>query len=184
MKWKPVVGVAAVVTSLATVGLVVVSTGDNTTTTVNTNSCPVEGSDITIDCHWQQYLPDPAEVDAQKIIDSSNKYTDVAPTGNGPWPFAVAGSDIGLKVRSTNVVDGVQLGGIQELHVAWVVCQKDSGWNPDPSTDGGSIWYKIPWDQRTPSTAYFESPPNADGSAWAYSGYLYPTGHNGKVPWC
>jgi hypothetical protein len=73
---------------------------------------------------------------------------------------------------------------IQELRVAWMVCREDSGWNPDPSTDGGTIWYKVPWDQQTPSTAYFESPPNADGTAWAYSGYLYPTGHNGEVPWC
>jgi hypothetical protein len=183
MRWKAVLGLAAVVTAVGTVGLVVVSR-DGGNTTVNTNSCPTEGTNNDVACHWDQYLPDPSEVDAQKIIDSSRKYADKPPTGDGPWPFAVAGSDIGLKVRSSNVVNGEQLGGIQELHVAWVVCRVDSGWNPDPSTHGGSIWYQIRWTEHTPSTAYFESSPNADGTAWAYSGYLYPTGHNGQVPWC
>lgn len=181
-RWKPVLGGAAAVTAAATVALVFV--GNDAGDTTITDSCTADGTTIEIDCRWIDQLPDPARVNSQEIVDKARAFADVPPTGAGPWPFAVANSRIGLKVRSTNVMEAEQLGGIQELHVAWVVCQEDSGFDPDPTTGAGSLWYKVKWDQQTPTTAFSESAPNADGTAWAYSGYLYPTGHNGDVPAC
>jgi hypothetical protein len=161
MNWKPFFAAAAAVTAVATVGLVVVTNGgDETTTNVtNGNNCAAEGASAKVECPWNQYFPDPAKENAQDVVDKAREFADVPPSGDGPWPFAVANSVIGLKVRSSNVVEGEQLGGIQELHVAWVVCKANSGFDPDPTTGVGSLWYKVKWDQHTLSTAFYESAP-------------------------
>lgn len=184
MRWKPVLGIAAVVTAGATVGALFVTDGDAASTTnVNYgNNCPAEGNDIQVDCDY--IAPDPDEVQEEQIQQRVQDFADVPPQGDGPWPFVVLDSDIGLKVRSTNEVDAVQLGGLQERHTAWVDCQQTSSFDADPTTGAGPLWYRVRWAHQEPSVEYHESDPGAVHTAWAYAGYLVPWGHNGDIPEC
>jgi hypothetical protein len=135
-------------------------------------------------CEYEAQLPDPEETDEAEVRTAAEEFLDTPPVGDGPWPFVVTGSEIGLKVRSTNTREAEQLGGMAELHTAWVICQQQSDFDADPGTDAGPLWYQIGWTQQEPSTGYFESTPNTDQTAWAYAGYLVPSGHNGDVPTC
>ena len=103
----------------------------------------------------------------------------------GPWPFIVYADDgIGLKVRTTNTVEGVQIGGLSTRNTAWVFCQEVSDFNPDPEREVGALWYQIAWPTEEPSTEYFTSQPSDPYTGWAFGGYLDPVGHNGDVPAC
>ena len=90
----------------------------------------------------------------------------------------------GLKVRSTNVAAGEQLGGLAAHYPAWAVCQARSNFDPDPTTGTGPVWLKIKWDQQQPSGEFHESNSGAKTTGWAYRGYLVPVGHNGDIPDC
>jgi hypothetical protein len=107
---------------------------------------------------------------------------------NGPWPFIVYDTEeptlMGLKVRSSNTADGVQLGAIVDRGTAWVDCREDSGFDPDPVRGVGGLWYRVRWPSEEPSNSYLESEPSSPYAAWAFAGYLAPVGHNGQVPEC
>ncbi len=103
----------------------------------------------------------------------------------GPWPFIVYDDGgIGLKVRTTNTIDGVQIGGIPTKNTAWVICKETSDFNPDPERGVGALWYRVAWPTDTASTEYYISQPSDPHKGWAFAGYLDPVGHNGDVPTC
>ena len=100
----------------------------------------------------------------------------------GPGPPGWAAGWRGLKVRSRNLVEAEQLGGLQERHVAWVECQETSTFDPDPTAGSGPVWSRVKWAQHEPSIDFFESDPGADETAWAYAGYLVPWGTTATSP--
>ena len=178
--WRIVAAITAIITAAATVALLFVADeGGGGPDVQNQNGVIC----IADEAHCYT-LPDPQESDAQELLNEAARFADVPPEGEGPWPFAVAGSDIGLKVRSTNVLEAVQLGGIAELHSAWVDCVETTGFDPDPTTGVGPRWYRVRWAHQEPSDEFHQSDPGADTTAWAYAGYLVPVGHNGDVPAC
>lgn len=148
---------------------------------VNNGSCNVQGDSNNVNC------PEgiPGQSLDEKLREDAERYADVEPTGDGPWPFAVVGTlDQGLKVRSTNVAEGEQLGGLAPHYPAWAVCQARSNFDPDPTTGTGPVWLKIKWDQQEPSDEFHPSNSGAKTTAWAYRGFLVPVGHNGDIPDC
>jgi hypothetical protein len=176
--------------AVATAALVIVSGKDSGSDTsaddggVNIQ-CTINGEELSGEtCKYEASVPDPEEADEAEVRQAAEEFADMPPKGDGPWPFVVTGSEIGLKVRSTNTREGEQLGGLDELHTAWVICKAVSDFDADPSTDVGPLWYKIGWTQQQPSTGFFESTPTTEQTAWAYAGYLVPSGHNGAVPDC
>jgi hypothetical protein len=187
---KYVVAAATALTAIATAALVIVSGKDSGSDTraddggVNFQ-CTINGEELSGEtCKYEASVPDPEETDEAEVRQAAEDFVNTPPNGEGPWPFVVAGSEIGLKVRSTNTREGEQLGGLDELHTAWVICKAVSDFDADPSTGVGPRWYKIGWTQQQPSSGFFESTPTTEQTAWAYAGYLVPSGHNGDVPGC
>lgn len=119
-----------------------------------------------------------------EILARSEDVQGATPTGNGPWPFVVAqDGGIGLKVRTNGLKDGHAVGGLATHHVAWVVCQEDTGFDPDGN--GSSIWYQITWPgDAVAGGAFFESEVSSEGRGWAYATYLYPVATSRDVPLC
>jgi len=182
--WVKVGVVAAVVAAIVgTIAITRSGGGDITqATSGGSTGCVVKGDNVTVDCRGSEI---PGQTIDDKLIADAQRFTSMPPKGDGPWPFAVVKTlNIGLKVRSTNVTQGEQLGGLAPHHVAWAVCQVQSNFDPDPSTGAGPQWIRIKWDQQQPSTAFFESSSGAEKTAWAYRGYLTPVGHNGEIPRC
>lgn len=112
------------------------------------------------------------------------------PAANGPWPFLVLGTadgddqQSGLKIRSSNTAEATQTGWALERDVLWSDCTEDSGFDPDPATQNGSIWHKVRWPTNSASEAPDESSIDDRYFGWAYGGYLVPIGHNGAIPLC
>jgi hypothetical protein len=182
-------GVVIAVAAVATLGIAYSSeesrpeAGDTTITQDDGSSdlCINTGDNSQVNC-----APKPADqLNEEKVLSGAEaaKAAGRAPTGAGPWPFVVT-QDLGkgLKVRTTNVTEGVHIGALAHLNTAYVVCGKRSGFDPEGN---GDLWYKVKWDHQQPnSTDYFESEPGATGSGWAYGHYLSPVNHNGEVPAC
>lgn len=121
----------------------------------------------------------------QEILRYSSQFADRPPVGSGPWPYVVVGTqDLGLRVRSTNVDEGVSLGALAPLATAWALCRAESSFDPDPPSKRGAVWLKVKWDQIGPSDDFHDSRPSASATGWAYAGYLVPVGHNGSIPDC
>ena len=153
--------------------------GDN-----SANSCANLGEgDQT--CYVEQ-VEDLASKSEAEILAAAEQAADVPPVGDGPWPFSVVKTGpIGLKVRSTNVEEAVQLGGIAHLNSVWAWCQAASGFDPVPDDEDADVWLQIAWDHQDPNTTdYFQSEPGADGRGWTYAGFTAPVGHNGDIPNC
>lgn len=173
------VGVVAAVLAAIIAAVALMAGGVNTK-----QDCNIEGDGNIVQCHSLGEGV-PGEAVDKKLREDAARFADVEPKGNGPWPFAVVGTlDQGLKVRSTNVADGEQLGGLAPHYVAWAVCQARSEFDPDPTTGTGPVWLKIKWEQQEPSDEFHESDSGAKATAWAYRGYLVPIGHNGDIPAC
>ncbi|MDI9835857.1 hypothetical protein [Streptomyces sp. KAU_LT] len=121
--------------------------------------------------------------------------TDKAPSEVGPWAYKVVrtvtqAGDEGLMVRTCNVSDcpgpdsARQVGLVRVHHTVWVECWKDSGYDGGEG-QGITKWYKVKWPTDQPhSTPDLESSREDKYTAWMYSGYMEPSGHNGKIPEC
>lgn len=122
----------------------------------------------------------------REVIAAAEATADVAPAAKGPWPFyVVKTAPLGLKVRSTNVVEATQLGAIGNLNPGWAWCRQESSFDPVPDDEVGALWLQIGWDHQEPNeTEYFNSEPDAAGRAWIYAGFTVPVGHSGEVPEC
>lgn len=143
------------------------------------SECRAEGPDVRVYCRVAR---DASGQPDSRIIAEAAEHRDVQPQGTGPWPFAVVRTEgLGLKVRSTNLAEGVQLGALEPHAIAWVVCQADSGFSPGSTS---SVWHRVKWSVQEPSIEFHVSEPSASGLAWAFGEYLVPVGHNGNVPQC
>lgn len=182
--WVKIGVVAAVVAAIAAVvALALTDSSGDRNQNVEDSECVVQGDNPVVTCERGEGIPG-EDVD-KKLLDDAARFADVPPSGKGPWPFAVVKTlGQGLKVRSTNVAQADQLGGLQPHYVAWAVCQARSDFDPDPTTNTGPVWLKIKWDQQQPSDQFHESHSGAASTAWAYRGYLVPVGHNGDIPAC
>jgi hypothetical protein len=122
---------------------------------------------------------------AQDIREAAKKYARINPQSNGPWPFVVvADSSLGLKVRTSGLAQGVQVGSVAFKAPLWIECKRDTGFNPEPDNPNGSVWYQTKWPNDQPTTEYFNSSPADQFQQWVYGGLIVPVGHNGNVPVC
>ncbi len=191
-RWTAMGAVAAVLGAL--IAFVALSgSGNEGDATINDTSIGGEGSanscanvgEGTQNCYVEQVQDLASKTEAETIA-AARKAADVPPTPEGPWPFYVVRTGpIGLKVRSSNVKEATQLGGIAHLNPAWAWCQETSEFDPVPGDDVPGLWLQIAWDHQEPNTTdYFQSEPGADGRAWIYAGFTVPTGHSGDIPEC
>ncbi len=119
----------------------------------------------------------------RQLRDSGTRYAQVSPQGPAPWAFiVVADPSLGLKVRTSGLADGSQIGTAAFNAEVWAECRQDTGFNAgEPS---GSVWYRIRWPNETPTIEFFNSSPGDSGEGWVYGGLLVPAGHNGDIPDC
>ncbi|MER7968799.1 hypothetical protein ABTX35_07295 [Streptomyces sp. NPDC096080] len=131
----------------------------------------------------------------EQPIPENTYRTDKNPAGSGPWPFKVVrtvtqAGDEGLMVRTCNVSDCPgpdserQIGLVRVHHTVWVDCWQDSGFD---GGEGQNItkWYLVRWPSNEPhTTPDLESSREDKYRGWMYSGYIEPSGHNGKIPEC
>jgi hypothetical protein len=136
-------------------------------------------------------LTSPSPVDPNAADDATARgiYLNKAPSGRGPWPFTVlhdvvAGSHIGLWIRSSSERDGHHIGLAAHANPVWVDCIKTSSFNPEPGLSTGARWYKVHWPRTDPTDAPMSSSPSDPAQGWAYVYYLSPNGTDGKVPVC
>lgn len=190
-QWTAIGAVAAVVAAVIAVVALSNSGNDRDTTIKDSsigggspNGCANIGEG-TQNCYIEQ-VQDLASSSEAVIIAAAREAVDVRPTQEGPWPFyVVRTAPIGLKVRSSNVEEATQLGGIANLSSVWAWCQATSDFDPVPDDDVPGLWLQIAWDHQEPNTTdYFQSEPGADGRAWIYAGFTVPTGHSGDIPEC
>ena len=102
-----------------------------------------------------------------------------APTGTGPWLFAVYDTgEMGLVVREGTTSTSARIAVVPEGRPVYVDCYR-LDWDSqqvarDPlPTMRSDRWYKV----RYPS-------PGDVGEFWMLSGFLFPINHNGDVPAC
>lgn len=144
-------------------------------------SCVAQGSDNSVNCPPPKT---PTEIGLEKAIESAAQSTE-DPTGAAPWQFTVVRTfGEGLKVRTSPERDGRQIGGIRDLHPAWVICQHWSGFDPQVSSNKQGLWYLIAWSQTEENSHFHESQPSDQHTGWVFSDFLLPEGHNGNVPDC
>lgn len=127
---------------------------------------------------------------SQQLAAAARRYEDTPVTGAGPWPFQVFNTaEIGLKVMDAPTQVGDQVGTLHDLQTVLVRCVQDSGYTPPLAnhTDenyAASLWLEIAWMKGVPAGHGDVSDGTATGSAWVYSGYVMPDGHDGLVPVC
>lgn len=135
-----------------------------------------------------QYLEDAAALSHSSesdVLAASKSAASRLPMGSGPWPFVVVRTrGIGLKVRTTPLPMGEQIGSLSELDPVWVTCRRDSDFDPDPSTGNGPIWFQVTWSDERLGSDFRHSQYTAASTGWAYGGYLVPIGQDGEVPDC
>ncbi len=199
MRWKwakvgsaVVVVATAVMALMAAVEVLTRSSDAEPKPEPKTSLCPFIIGDharteatINVNCDYIEQVKSIQQLSEEQALERSRQFAHVPPKGPGPWPFQVLGTEeLGLKVRTTNVLEGKQIGAVPPRNTVWALCKANSGWDPDPSTGNGPIWLKIKWEHRTPSTEFFQSDPAATSTAWVYGAYAKPVGHNGNIPLC
>ncbi|MEY2474048.1 MAG: hypothetical protein QOK28_3377 [Actinomycetota bacterium] len=148
------------------------------------NKCSGSGN-ARVRCEYRVIAGDAAQRDESELLNDRRKYANVDPHGSGPWPFVVVRDHgIGLKVRTTPLADGEQIGGLSSRHTAWVACQRHTDFDPEPSLETGALWYQLRWPSVTPGTDLRESGYSDKYTGWAFGYYLTPLGQNGDVPDC
>lgn len=105
---------------------------------------------------------------------------DQDPTGEGPWPFLVLGTnDQGVFYRDGHTVDDHRLPGkpvARDSRPVYADCRVTGAWQADaaaPRTDALTTWLKVRYPE-----------PGDKGDHWVYGGYAFPFGHNGNIPEC
>jgi len=147
----------------------------------NTNN-----GNTTYNSYVQQYLQEiPDAANEKAVREAAAKYATVSPSGAGPWPFvSIANRDLGLKVRSTPYMDGVQIGSIATGAPAWAICRLSTGFNPQPGDPNGDTWFKIKWPRNAQTKEFDNSSPSDEFYGWVYGGLIVPLGHSGGIPTC
>lgn len=183
MNWTKIAGIAAVVAVLVAVAAWQWPRGEGQSGKIDGAGQICQSKTGNVDC--RQY-PTEGIRSEEQAIESSRSHMNDPPPATGPWPFTVVNTGTqGLKVRSTNTVEGVQLGALPNLNTAWAECQTDSPFDPVPNDEGGAKWLRIKWDQQTQDDKnYYESQPDAKATGWIYRGLVVPLGHNGTIPQC
>ncbi len=129
--------------------------------------------------------PKPVDPDDSDASIEQKIYRDVAPEGEGPWPFTVLYDDgQGLFVRNIPERDGYRIGYARHAAVVWVDCVTTSDFDPNPSMGAGPTWYQVRWSNDERSDEAFRSEPSDPAKGFSFAGYLQPNGHNGDVPEC
>lgn len=170
-QWTAIGAIAAALAAVVAFAALAGNGGD-TTTTIRDSSVGGDDSCTNIGQGTQNcyvnLVQDLASRSEGDIIEAAHKAADKPPAPKGPWPFyVVRTAPIGLKVRSTNEQEAIQLGGIANLNPAWAWCQQTSDFDPDPGDDVPGLWLQIAWEHQEPNTTdYFQSEPGADGRAW------------------
>jgi hypothetical protein len=186
--WVRVGVIAGVVAAaVATIGLVANRSGQTNNAKVegSAGTCQVNGSSNIVTCQYQNEAQAAEGKTEDLILQESQRSIAIPPQGTGPWPFIVVHDfGMGLKVRTTDTAEGIQIGGIPTHHTVWAVCQQNSGFDPAPETRNGPIWLKVKWANMSPGENFFESEISAPSTGWAYKGYLVPLGHDGQIPTC
>jgi hypothetical protein len=186
--WARVGVVAGVVAAVvAIVAIFLTRSGQSNKAKVggSASNCQVNGNSNTVTCDYQNKAQGAEGQTEDLILAESQKSMSIPPRGNGPWPFIVVHDfGMGLKVRTTDTPEGVQIGGIPSHHTVWAVCQQNSGFDPAPETGNGPVWLKVKWANTSPGQNFFESEISAQSTGWAYKGYVVPLGHNGQIPAC
>lgn len=179
--WTRVGVVAGVVAAVAAVAALGVARSSSSAKSNSGNECSGDRESI-VTCYQEAAKP-ASMLHEDEVIADAARHRDDPPVGQGPWPFVVVRDlDKGLKVRTSNTVDGIQIGALAHLNTAWAFCQAHSGFDPERN---GDVWFQIGWNHQQPdSTDYFESEPGATGRGWVHSYYLAPVNHNGAIPPC
>ena len=159
---------------------VVVSKGGNQQTTT------IQGDNNTVIQNLKDFQNSlPSDASPSLIREESRRYAQQRPEGSGPWPFVVVADPLlGLKIRTSGLIEGGQVGSATYKAPLWADCQQDTGFNPIPGDPNGSVWYRVRWPNNEPTTQFFNSAPGDRFSMWAYGGLIVPVGHNGQIPEC
>lgn len=165
--------------------------GDGNRSDIQGNENSVaQGENSSITNNYYQAVQDfagalPPNAGESQIREAAKKYANVTPQGVGPWPFVViADPQLGMKVRTTGDVNGVQIGSAAHNAAVWADCRRDTGFNPQPGDPNGAVWYRIKWPSVRPSTEFLNSSPGDQYNGWAYGGLVVPIGQNGLLPMC
>jgi hypothetical protein len=185
MIWTAVGAVAAV---LALIFAIAVQSKDKNPpdrNTANGGVCAQAGNYNT--CTVSERLSDikARAEDDKSFRQEASKFSGVDPATTGPWPFVVLDTDVrGLKARSSDEKDGVQIGSAANRTVLWVDCASTSSFDADPATGSGPRWLRIKWPNSEPTTQFFTSEPGQTGYAYVFRYYAVPLGHNGQIALC
>jgi hypothetical protein len=117
--WARVGVIAAVVAAIAALLALFLyqSNHSNVTEAGDGGACAASGEGSFASC--DQYLQEAPKSNEEIAISESQKFSDVEPSGSGPWPFIVVRTrGIGLQVRTTNTADGEQIGTLGQLGTA------------------------------------------------------------------
>lgn len=186
--WTAVGAVAAVIAVAIGARSLFAGGGEDRSTTVDVEEAGGDGATqiCTQVGACEQIIESLEGASEREVIEGAREAADTAPTSEGPWPFyVVKTAPLGLKVRSTNVVEAAQLGAVGNLNPVWVWCRSESSFDPVPHDEVDALWLQIAWDHQQPNeTEYLNSEPDAEGRAWVYAGFTVPVGHNGEVPEC
>lgn len=181
--WTKVGAVATILTLAVAVAALLMERGGASESSNNIgnsgSSCSATGGS---ECN--QIVTEARAQSEERILAVSAAAATRDPQPPGPWPFVVVRDEgIGLKVRTNGMADGHAIGGIATHHQAWVVCQRDTGFDPDGN--GESTWYQIAWPANAqPGDGYLESEVSSTGRGWAYASYLAPIATSRSVPNC
>ncbi|MCZ2813715.1 hypothetical protein O2W15_19980 [Modestobacter sp. VKM Ac-2979] len=139
--------------------------------------CVINGSENDCDINGDADLSD-AEI-AEQMAASE-------PPATGPYPTVVLNTEAGrgLIIRNSPYLEGQQVGSANNRATVWVDCRVDSGFNPAPDSDAGSIWYRVHWPSSELGMTFYNSSPGDPAEAYAYSGYLFTFGDESQIRDC
>jgi hypothetical protein len=180
-----VAAVATVVAASAGVANLVLPSGGSSNR-ADAGSAVIDGSGNEVTVEYYEHFVEEAEgtSDHEEVRALAAEFSDVEPTGEGPWPFWVVVSPDGLQVRSTGTQEGDQVGSVTNGSTVWADCVATTEFDPGAQSNVGPSWLRIRWPSDEPGTTFANSTPTAPFSAFVYRGYVVPAGHNGAIPAC
>lgn len=133
--------------------------------------------------NFQSQVP-PGTPDAD-VRAAAATYATTPPPVGGPAPYRVVDTqELGLKVRTTPDVDGVQIGSAANATTLWVDCVAITRFDPVVTDNVDARWLRVRWPTTTPGTAFHNSDPGSPQRGWVYAGLTVPAGHDGKISTC
>lgn len=171
--WTEVGAIGGIVGVIVAVATIYLDNGQNKPVVVNS---PSEAQ------KFQNNLP--ADATSEEARALAARYANVKPSPKGPWAFYVLDTQIGLKVRTSGVQAGVQIGSAGDGALVWAECRQITSFAPPAEFPVGPRWLRIRWPNNNPTKKFMDSSPEDPYTGYVYEGYVVPAGHNGHIPAC